>query len=400
MTVRPLHRLFSWLCLVAFLIGHGVTAPVAEAATPKSESGSSKSAGAAKKAKAKKSVKAKGRAMAKAKVKTPSKAKAKAKSKAKANKKFKARMHARGKRVEAKPADTVLRQSLASQGGAESNSRGPALHSVAALVIDQKTGEAMFSKNADAPASIASITKLMTAMVALDASLPLDEEITITEAEVDRLKGTGSRLPVGARLTRGELMHLALIASENRAAAALSRAYPGGREAFVAAMNRKAQALGMRDSQFVDGTGLNSQNRSTAVDLAKMVDAAYRYPLIRRISTTGEYDVGLPGKRVVKVRKDGRVRKVTREVTRHVAFHNTNALTRDEAWDIGISKTGYISEAGQCLVMQARIAERPVIIVLLDSWGKYSRIGDANRIRDWIERNGDRMASRTERNPV
>jgi len=274
-----------------------------------------------------------------------------------------------------------------------------ALQSAAALVIDQKTGETLYAKNADVPTSIASITKLMTAMVTLDAGLSLDEEIVIGEADVDRLKGTGSRLPLGTRLTRGELLHLALIASENRAAAALSRAYPGGRGAFVAAMNAKARALGMKDSHFVDGTGLNSANKSTAEDLARMVDAAYHYPLIREITSSGAYDVGLPGKKVVKVREDGRLRRVTREITRQVAFHNTNALTRSGDWEIGVSKTGYINEAGRCLVMQAKISEKPVIIVLLDSWGKWSRIGDANRIRKWLEREGH-VASRSGRDSV
>jgi D-alanyl-D-alanine endopeptidase (penicillin-binding protein 7) len=216
---------------------------------------------------------------------------------------------------------------------------------------------------------------------------------------VDRLKGTGSRLALGTKLTRSELLHLALIASENRAAAALSRAYPGGRDAFISAMNHKARSIGMKDSLFVDGTGLNSYNRATAIDLAKMVDAAYRYPLIREISTAGAYDVGLPGKRVVKVREDGRVRRVTREITRNVAFHNTNALTRSAGWEIGVSKTGYINEAGKCLVMQAKIANKPVIIVLLDSWGSWTRIGDANRIRKWLEQDGH-LASRSGRDSV
>ncbi len=262
-------------------------------------------------------------------------------------------------------------------------------------MLDQKTGETLYSKNVNVETPIASITKLMTAMVTLDAGLDMDEEIAITQAEVDRLKGTSSRLALGARLTRGELMHLALIASENRAAAALSRAYPGGRDDFITAMNRKAQELGMKDTHFVDGTGLNSANRSTAADLAKMVDAAYRYPVIRRISTSGSFDVAMPGKKVVRVRENGKVRKVARDVTRHVAFNNTNALTRQEDWEIGVSKTGYINEAGHCLVMQAKIAEQKVIIVLLDSWGKWSRIGDATRIRKWLEHGaGQRLAAR------
>lgn len=259
------------------------------------------------------------------------------------------------------------------------------LRASAALVIDQKSGEALYAKNIDVPTSIASITKLMTAMVALDAGLPLDEEIVLNNEDVDRLKGTGSRLALGARLTREELLHLALIASENRAASALSRAYPGGRPAFVAAMNRKAREIGMHDSRFVDGTGLNSGNRATATDLVKLVEAAYRYPLIREISSTGSYDVSLPGTQVVKVRQNGKMRRVSRSVQRHVAFNNTNSLTRSQDWDIGVSKTGYINEAGHCLVMQTKIANQKVIIVLLDSIGKWGRIGDAQRIRKWLE---------------
>ena len=268
------------------------------------------------------------------------------------------------------------------------------LKSAAALVVDQKSGEALYAKNTEVATPIASITKLMTAMVTLDAGLPLDEEITIGNDDMDRLKGTGSRLALGTRLTRGELLHLALIASENRAAAALSRAYPGGREAFVAAMNRKAREIGMQQTGFVDGTGLNSKNRATASDLVKMVDAAYQYALIRQISSSGSYDVSMPGRQVVRVREHGKVRRVTRDVQRHVAFHNTNSLTRSSDWDIGVSKTGYINEAGRCLVMQASIAERKVIIVLLDSWGKFSRIGDAQRIKKWLEKDSQ-VASRT-----
>jgi serine-type D-Ala-D-Ala endopeptidase (penicillin-binding protein 7) len=261
-----------------------------------------------------------------------------------------------------------------------------ALKSAAALVVDQKSGEALYAKNVDVATPIASITKLMTAMVTLDAGLPLDEEITIGNEDMDRLKGTGSRLALGTRLTRAELLHLALIASENRAAAALSRAYPGGRGAFIAAMNRKAQEIGMKQANFVDGTGLNSSNQASASDLVKMVDAAYRYPLIREITSSGSYDVSLPGRKVVRVKENGRVRRVSQEIQRHMAFHNTNSLTRDQNWDIGVSKTGYINEAGRCLVMQASIAERKVIIVLLDSWGKFSRIGDAQRIKKWLEK--------------
>ncbi len=259
------------------------------------------------------------------------------------------------------------------------------LHSTAALVVNQSTGERLYAKNPNLQLPIASITKLMTAMVSLDAGLPLQEEITINEEDVDRLKGTSSRLAIGTTLTREELLHLALIASENRAAAALSRAYPGGREAFIAAMNRKAAQLGMHQTHFVDGTGLSSQNRSTAADLVKLADAAYRYPIIRHISTLGSYELIVP---------------VSNQY-RHLAFNNTNQLTRQEDWKIGLSKTGYISESGHCLVMQARIAKKKVIIVLLDALGKRSRLSDANRIRQWLERSDThRMASQNTKAPA
>lgn len=349
-----------YMTLMAFLAGPVVDVPVAEA---------SSTSHAGKTAKSLKKIKVK----------------AKAKSRVKSKLKSKARLKSTKRVRAAAPVMTPLR---AASAGGDSQAVNLGLLSSAALVIDQKTGEALYAKNVDIPTPIASITKLMTAMVTLDAGLPLDEEVRITTAEVDHLKGTGSRLAVGTTLTRGELLHLALIASENRAAAALTRAYPGGRDAFVEAMNRKARAIGMKDSRFVDGTGLNSENRATAADLAKMVDAAYRYPLIREISSAAAYDVGLPGKKVVKVREDGRLRRVTREVTRQVAFNNTNALTRSADWEIGVSKTGFINEAGKCLVMQAKIADKPVIIVLLDSWGRWSRFGDANRIRKWLEQGG------------
>jgi len=337
----------------------------------------------------------------KAKVyKTKAKAKAKAKKlkhahKSKAKGKKYARAGRRGK-VVAKPVMTPLRAVSYDKSRHDDDLN---LRSAAALVVDQKTGEALYAKNVDVPTSIASITKLMTAMVALDVELDLNEELVIGNEEVDRLKGTGSRLALGARLTREELLHLALIASENRAAAALSRAYPGGREAFVAAMNRKAREIGMNDSHFVDGTGLNSSNRSTASDLVKMVDAAYRYPLIRQITSTGSYDVSLPRTRVVRVREHGRTHKIARVVQSHMAFNNTNSLTRNQDWEIGVSKTGYINEAGHCLVMQTQIADQKVIIVLLDSLGKWSRIGDAQRIRQWLVQ-GNRLASRNHRGPA
>jgi len=255
----------------------------------------------------------------------------------------------------------------------------PDLRSSMALIIDEKTGGIVYAKNPDVITPIASITKLMTAMVTLDARLPLNEKISIADDDVDRVKGTHSRLNVGATLTRYQLLQLALMSSENRAAAALARSYPGGTQAFVAAMNRKAQRLGMANTSFVDSTGLRSNNQSTAEDLAKMVKAAHSYPTISEITTTAAYDVQVPVYKRHKALARGGV------VHRSIAYRNTNKLVSDKEWEIGLSKTGYISEAGHCLVMQANIANQPLIIVLLDSEGKYTRIGDANRIKKWLE---------------
>lgn len=243
------------------------------------------------------------------------------------------------------------------------------LASAKALVINQQTGEIVYAKNTNIPTPIASVTKLMTAMVMLDAHLPLDELISIGDEDVDYLKGTGSRLKVGTVLTRGELLQLALIASENRAASALGRHYPGGKQAFIQAMNYKAQLLGMQSTRFVDSTGLDSGNLSTAEDLVKMVNAAYHYPEIRQVSTLPSQEITLYGRQ------------------NPLSFVNTNALVRGGNWTIGLSKTGFINEAGRCLVMQAEISGQPMIIVLLDSAGKMTRIGDANRIRKWVEKN-------------
>ncbi len=241
------------------------------------------------------------------------------------------------------------------------------LASSKALIVNQATGETLYAKSIDLPTPIASVTKLMTAMVVLDAHLPMNETLAISEADIDTLKGTGSRLRLGTELTRAELLQLALMASENRAASALGRNYPGGLTAFIAAMNAKAIMLGMTHSYFVDPTGLNSANVSTAQDLVKMVRAAYQYPDIRQVTTTASYEAPVHGLRSP------------------VHFVNTNILVRNSDWLIGLSKTGFINEAGRCLVMQAEIAGQSLIIVLLDSYGKYSRIGDAQRIRKWIE---------------
>jgi D-alanyl-D-alanine endopeptidase (penicillin-binding protein 7) len=241
------------------------------------------------------------------------------------------------------------------------------LRSAHAIVVDQNTREILFAKDADSPTPIASITKLMTAMVNLDAELDLDERITITDGDVDTLKGTSSRLHIGDAYTRRELLNLALMASENRAASALGRSYPGGLEAFVQAMNRKARAIGMRNSHFVEPTGLSSENQSTARDLARMVSVAHAYPLIRELST----------------RVDGEFAAAEADDAR--GFRNTNSLVRAGRWDIGLSKTGFIREAGFCLVMQADIGGRPVLMAMLGAQEKMSRIGDANRIRAWLE---------------
>lgn len=239
------------------------------------------------------------------------------------------------------------------------------LASASVLVIDQESGQPLLEKNSNAVVPIASISKLMTAMVTLDAHLDMDEPITISDQDVDYLKGTRSRLSVGTTMSRDTALLLALMSSENRAANALARHYPGGLPAFVAAMNAKARALGLTHTHFEEPTGLSVNNVSTARDLARMVAAAHQYAKIREYSTTAGARLDL-GHRVLE-------------------FNNTNALVKNGQWQIGLSKTGYISEAGRCLVMQARVAEKPVVIVLLDSAGKMTRVGDANRIKRWME---------------
>jgi D-alanyl-D-alanine endopeptidase (penicillin-binding protein 7) len=241
------------------------------------------------------------------------------------------------------------------------------LRSGAALVLDQDTHEVLYSKNPQAVLPIASLTKLMTAMVISESKQPLDEVLAITNDDIDTEKNTHSRLVPGTQLSRGVMLHLALMSSENRAANALGRNYPGGLPAFVAAMNAKAQELGMADTHYVEPTGLSSSNQSSARDLAVLVNAAHQVPLLREYSTTPSLDVEL-----------GR---------RQVQFHTTDRLVANPTWDIGLQKTGFINEAGQCLVMQAQMAGRKLIMVLLDSAGKYSRIADAERIRKWVTTN-------------
>ncbi len=240
-----------------------------------------------------------------------------------------------------------------------------ALKSSAALVMDEATGAVLFAKNPGAVLPIASISKLMTAMVMLDAKPDMNQVLTITGDDVDKIRHSRSRLLVGTRLTREDMLHLALMSSENRAAYALSSNYPGGRPAFVAAMNRKAQELGLTQTHFDDPTGLTATDVSSPRDLVKMVIAAQKYPLIHKFTTSAEYEVSVLGHPTI--------------------FHNTNSLVRNSSWDIGLSKTGFINEAGKCLVMQARLNKKPLIIVLLDSYGRMTRVGDAIRIRRWVE---------------
>lgn len=239
------------------------------------------------------------------------------------------------------------------------------LKSSVALVMDQETNEVLLAKNSDAVLPIASLTKLMTALVVVEGRQPMDEMLTITQDDVDTEKFSSSRLAVGTTLSRGELLHLALMSSENRASHALGRHYPGGLFAFVAAMNAKARLVGMSETRYVDPTGLNRHNQSSARDLALLVKAAYQQPTIRELSVS-----------------QGAVVQVG---ARQMQFRNTNSLVKSPSWDIGLQKTGYIVEAGRCLVMQARMAGRKLIMVFLDSSGKYSRLADAERVRHWIE---------------
>ena len=241
----------------------------------------------------------------------------------------------------------------------------PELKSASAIVLDE-TGNVIYGKDVDTVRPIASITKVMTAMVILDSGIPLDEKITITKEDRDMIRLTGSRLEYGASLTRREMLLLALMSSENRAATALGRTYPGGMENFLQHMNRKARALGMSNSHFADPAGLKSENVSTAADLAKMVTAAEQYPLITEASTTTRMDV-------YPYRGRG-----------HLTYGNTNRLLKNASWDIELSKTGYINEAGRCLVMQANIEGEDVSIVLLNSFGKLTPFGDSNRLRKWM----------------
>ena len=257
--------------------------------------------------------------------------------------------------------------SVLSLGALHAHAQGPNLLSQAALIIDARSGEPIFAKNANAVTPIASITKLMTAMVVLDAQQNLDQLLTVDVADLDYLKASRSRLAIGSELSRREMLQLALMSSENRAASALGRFYPGGLTAAVAAMNAKAKALGMTNTHYVDTSGLSPENVSTARDLAVLVQTAQRYPLIREYSTQPDQYVQIPA------------------TGQTLHFNNSNALVKSGGWDISLQKTGFIREAGRCVVMLAQIAQRPVVLVLLDSVGKFSRLGDANRVKTWME---------------
>ena len=244
----------------------------------------------------------------------------------------------------------------------------PDVRSAAALVVDEASSDVLYARRATQPVPVASITKLMSALVVLESGQSRSEKLAITRDDIKRTRGSQSRLPVGARLSRGDLLHLSLMSSENRAAQALGRSYPGGLAAAIVAMNAKARALGMTQTRFVDPTGLSSRNVSSPADLAKLVIATSRNPHIREYSTDEVHTV---------------------RIGRHaVEYRNTNLLVKNAGWAISVQKTGYISEAGQCLVMRTSIDGRNVVIVLLNSQGKYTRVADARRIRKWVEAGG------------
>lgn len=240
------------------------------------------------------------------------------------------------------------------------------LKSNVAYVVDQASSKVLFEKNSEVSLPIASITKLMTSLVVVEAQQDMQEVIEVTNEDIDKEKGTGSRLRIGAKLPRADMLHIALMSSENRAASALGRNYPGGLPAFVTAMNAKAKQLGMADTHYVDSSGLSSQNRASARDLVRLVNAAYQHPVIRQYSTDAKYVVAPGGGRPLE-------------------YGTSNKLVANPTWEIGLQKTGYIAEAGRCLVMQAMIEGRAIVMVFLDSKGKYSRLADAGRIKKWLE---------------
>lgn len=360
------------------LLSCALAAPAAYAA-PKKDA--KKSAASAPAKRAVKASGAKTRAaaepkarVAKAKSEKPSAARKGSKAVAKADKASKAGGKKRLARAGAAGAAVAAASAVAAEPARLSYGQMAGLHSVSdpldlqssvAYVIDQDTHEVLLSKNDQAVLPIASLTKLMTGLLISQARLPMDEMITITQDDVDTEKHSSSRLRVGTTLTRAEMMHLALMSSENRAAHALGRTYPGGLAQFVQLMNGKAQQLGMRDTRYVEPTGLSSSNQSSARDLARLVAVAHADPLMREYSTSHGYEVAV-GRRTLQ-------------------FNNTNRLVKSDNWDIGLQKTGYISEAGRCLVMQAQVSGRKLIMVFLDSAGRFSRLADAERVRHWVE---------------
>jgi D-alanyl-D-alanine endopeptidase (penicillin-binding protein 7) len=257
--------------------------------------------------------------------------------------------------------------SVLALGPAHGFAQGPNLLSQAAMIVDARSGESIYAKNANTVTPIASITKLMTAMIVLDAHQSLDQTLTVDIEDLDYLKASRSRLSIGSELSRREMLQLSLMSSENRAASTLGRFYPGGLKAAVAAMNAKAKSLGMANTRYVDTSGLSPENVSTARDLVTLVQAAQTYPLIREYSTQSDQYVQIPA------------------TGQTLHYNNSNALVKSDGWSISLQKTGFIREAGRCVVMMAQIAQRPVVLILLDSVGKFSRLGDAQRVKTWME---------------
>lgn len=288
-----------------------------------------------------------------------------ASSKQRVHKRFVAKAAMAHKKVQTRVVEAPKSPSFGQLAGLHGAHDPLELKSSVAFVVDQDTKEVLFRKNELAVLPIASITKLMTGLLISEAKLPMDEMIAITQDDVDTEKGSSSRLRVGTELSRGELLHLALMSSENRAAHALGRSFPGGLSQFVALMNIRAKTLGMQDTKYVEPTGLSSRNQSSARDLATLVSFAHGDPTLRELSTSTGYQVEV-GHRTLQ-------------------YNNTNRLVKNPAWDIGLQKTGYITEAGQCLVMQAKVAGRKLIMVFLDSAGKFSRLADAERVKRWVE---------------
>ncbi|WP_420475797.1 D-alanyl-D-alanine endopeptidase [Noviherbaspirillum sp. ST9] len=358
----------SALGIVVTCLALAVAAPAVQAAsTSKSSTKKSvvkKSAAKAKTSSARRSASTPAKA---SKVSKAAKAPAVAKRSTASRKAVVAKQKAAVQRVAFTPSphDSASVLTAGDMAGLHQTRDALSLKSNAAFVIDQASSKVLFEKNAGFALPIASLTKLMTALVVVEARQSMDEVLEVTSDDIDREKNSSSRLRVGSQMTRANMLHIALMSSENRAASALGRNYPGGLPAFVAAMNAKARVLGMKDAHFVDSTGLSSQNVASARDLAKLVVAAYQHPVIRDYSTDPEYEVSA-----------GRY---------HLNYMNSNRLVKNPGWEIGLQKTGYIAEAGRCLVMQARIEGRPVVMVFLDSKGKDTRLADAGRVRKWLE---------------